>query len=187
MIDLNGSFGQIVKANTILSHIENGAPKAINNALNRTIDGVRTDVARKITKMYDIKMTDVRAGMKVRKSTMATLRASVNGAGSPIPLIKFRVTPNKPGYQAPGTVLRASVKRSGGKPIPDAFVAKMSNGHIGVFERSGKASKPIEQLYGPAIPQMMNEANIQKEVMTGAESRFEKRLDHEIAYLLGKE
>lgn len=184
MIDL---MTDIAKANVLLSHIEKGAPKAINSALNRTIDGVRTDITKQVTATYDIKAKPVRASMKITRSSMSTLQAAVSGAGSPIPLINFHVTPNKPGKQAPGTILRASVKKSGGKPIPDAFVQKMSSGHEGVFKRGGKERLPVKEFYGPSVPQMMGEEKIQKQIIESAGERFSNRIDHEIERLLAKE
>jgi len=177
---------QISKAHIMLSHIENGAPKAISAALNRTVDGVRADVVREVTETYDIRAKDVRANVGVKKSNLSTLRAAVYGKGSPIPLINFRVTPSKPGQQRPGTVLRASVKRSGGLPIPGAFVARFKSGHAGVLRRTGKARLPVRELFGPALPQMMGGEKVRKEVLARAEERFGKRLDHEIARLLKK-
>jgi len=184
MIDLTAD---IAKAHLLLSHIENGAPKAINAALNRTIEGVRTDVTREVTRTYDIKARDVRAVMKIKKSDIASLRASLSGAGNPIPLINFRVSPNKPGAQKAGTALRVSVKRSGGKVISGAFVAQMKSGHVGVFVRKDKKRLPVQELYGPAVPQMMGGDKVQQAVLAGAEDRFPKRLDHEIERLLSKE
>lgn len=185
MIDLTAD---IAKANILLSHIKNGAPKVINSTLNRTIDGVRTDTVREITKTYDIKATPVRASMKLKKSTLSSLQASIASTGSPIPLINFRVTPNKPGKLSPGTAIKVSVKRSGGKPLNnDVFIARMSSGHVGIFERVDKGRLPIRELYGLSTPQMMAEEHIQGDVLTRAEERFNQRLDHEIQFLLSKE
>ncbi|MBP2655405.1 MAG: hypothetical protein H6Q73_2974 [Firmicutes bacterium] len=184
MIELSAEG--IAKAHVLLSHIGNGAPKAISSALNRTIDGVKTDVTRKVTETYDIKAKDVRATLRVQKANTDTLQASVSANGSPIPLIKFRVTPNKPGQKKIGTLLRASVKRSGGKPISGAFVAKFKSGHIGIMQRDGKNRLPVKELYGPAVPQMMSENKVREYVVDGAGERFEKRLDHEIEWLLNK-
>jgi len=181
MIDLSA---EIVKAHTALSHIENGAPKAIMRALNRTIDGVKTDIVTQVTSTYDIKAGKVRKVIKATHSK-TNLQASVSAKGSKIPLIQFRVTPNKPGQQKPGVVLRASVKQSGGKPIPGAFIMRMSGGQVGVALRAGKQRLPVKELYGPAIPQMIDEPVIQKYIMDGTNDRFQKRIDHEIAFILG--
>lgn len=175
---------ELVKANSILGHIKNGAPRAINGALNRTIDGVKTDIVAHVRNTYDIKPGEVRKLLKATHSKPTTLQASIRAKGSRIPLIQFHVTPNKPGQQSSGTVLRASVKQSGGKPIPGAFVMKMSDGKLGVAMRVGKQRLPVKELYGPAIPQMIGEENIQKYVMNGADERFKKRIDHEIDRLL---
>jgi len=174
---------EIIKAHTALSHIKNGAPKAIMRALNRTIDGVKTDIVAQVASTYDIKPGKVRKVIKAIHSKM-NLQASIKAEGSKIPLIQFRVTPNKPG-QKPGTVLRASVKQSGGKPIPGAFIMRMSSGQLGVALRAGKQRLPVKELYGPAIPQMIDEPVIQKYIMDGTNDRFQKRIDHEIAFILG--
>jgi len=172
----------IAKIHTLLSHIENGAPRAINGALNRTIDGVRTDIVNQVKNNYDIKPTKIRAALKVTHSKPATLQASVNAKGEKIPLVQFRVSPNKPGQQSDDGI-RVSVKRSGGKQLPNAFVAS-ANGRVGVFERIDKSRLPIKELNGPAVAQMVNEPTIQKYILDGAGERFSKRADHEIDRLL---
>lgn len=177
----------LLKAHTMLSHIENGAPRAISNALNRTIDGVKTDVVREVVAQYDIKPGAVRKIITVKKSYPTYLTASIGSAGSPIPLIQFSVNPSKPtkvkGLWAPVSV---SVKRSGGKTILGAFVARASSGKVAVMARVGKERLPIKELFGPAIPQMMGEPMVKERIMINAEERFTKRIDHEVAWLLEK-
>ena len=182
MIDI---ASELLRAHSILGHIKNGAPRAISNALNRTIDGVKTDIVREVTSRYDIKPGKVREAIKVNKSFSTTLRASVSSSGSPIPLIQFNVSPSRPGKQKTGVQLRASVKRSGGRPIPGAFVANIG-GKLQVAVRTGKPRTPTKQLFGPAVPVMMGEVNIHALIMENAESRFAKRIEHEIAFLLSK-
>lgn len=181
MIDLDVSAAKIAEANILLSHVKNGASVAINAALNRTIDGVRTDATRAVTATYDIKSKDVRDVMKIKKSTVSTLEAAVSATGGPIPLMKFKVKTGNPGMP-----LRASTKRSGGKDIPTAFVATMKNGHIGVFRRTGGSRYPIKELYGPSVAQMLGEQNVQQGIMDKASERFVERLDHEIGRVMDK-
>ena len=175
----------LLKAHTMLSHIENGAPRAISNALNRTIDGVKTDVVREVVAQYDIKPGGIRKIITVAKAFPSKLTASIGSAGSPIPLIQFSVNPSKPtkGQNSPISV---SVKRSGGKTIPGAFIARASSGKIAVMARVGKERLPIKELFGPAIPQMMGEPGVKERILAGAEERFTKRIDHEVAWLLEK-
>lgn len=183
MIDLDVSAAKIAEANILLSHVKNGAPIAINAALNRTIDGVRTDATRAVTATYDIKSKDVRDAMKIKKSTVSTLEAGVSATGGPIPLMKFKV---KPGNPETGMPLRASTKRSSGKDIPSAFVTTMRNGHTGVFRRVGDSRYPIKELYGPSVAQMLGEQNVQQGITDKASERFVERLDHEIGRVMDK-
>ena len=195
MIELSVQDSQIVKAHALLSHIEKGAPRAIAAALNRTIEGVKTDATKMITTTYDIKAGDVRPIIKAHRASASTLLASARASGGVIPLKKFRVLSSKP-----GTALRVSVKKSGGKAIKGAFEATMKEvgfgknrraaepgeEHVGIFRRKGKARTPIKELYGPSVAQMMGEVGVIEYVSIGAADRFEKRLDHEIGRLLSK-
>ncbi|GMB00433.1 phage tail protein [Pelosinus sp. IPA-1] len=186
LIDFPGFAQEVARANALLSHIKNGGPRAINSALNRTITGVRTDLVRSVRDNYDVKASDVRNAMQLKKSNPSTLTASIGASGAPLPLINFRVKPAQPGKQKPGSTLRVSVKKSGGKPIKGAFVAKLQGGRVGVAIRVGKARLPLKELHGPSVPQMLGEANLATNVMSSAQERFLKRIAHEVDWLLEK-
>lgn len=175
---------QLQKADVWLANVKDGVSKALASALNRTAQNVAAEATRKTRETYDIKAGDVRRTVRISRATKNNLTAYVKSLGSPIPLIQFKVRPSRPPKRPPA-VLTASVKRSGGKPIPGAFVSTMNSGHMGVFERVGKKRLPVRELHGPPAPTMLNEPGVRQHIEEQAVIRLEKRLDHEILRLLG--
>lgn len=148
--------------------------KALYFAKNRALNTVKTELARGVPKKYDTKQKTIRDRTRVNKNT-----GEVSVKGSPIRLFKFRVTPTSPRRQ----LVTASVKRAS-KSLPHAFVAQMSNGHIGIFERVGKSRYPIRQLYSVSAPQMAGNEEVLEGAMERASIVFDERLSHEIGRLL---
>ena len=65
-----------------------------------------------------------------------------------------------------------------------AFIAR--SGFNGVYARKGKSRLPIQQLYGPAVPQMLSNGVV-KLITDEARATFAQRVDHEIDRVLQKE
>lgn len=181
MIDIDAS--DLVQTTEELRALRRKIPKAFSSALNRTIQGVRTEAVKKVRETYDIKAGDVRQTIRLTKSTPATTQADMVSRGSNIPLIKFKTKPSKPPKKQP-RVLKASVKRSGGRPIPGAFVTKVGS-HIGVLKRIGRARLPIRELYGPSVPAMLDEDGVSEYIQEQAKTRLEERFAHEVNRLIG--
>ena len=72
--------------------------------------------------------------------------------------------------------------------IPNTFVAQMSNGHTGIFERTGGATDSdgdeIRELMGSSVPQMLGNEEVEQRLGEESMEKFEERLDHEIIRLL---
>ena len=61
----------------------------------------------------------------------------------------------------------------------------MKSGHIGVFHRAnGNSSLPIQQNYGPSVPQMLESKSVSAFIKEKAQEVLETRLEHEIDVLL---
>lgn len=178
---------QVKQATISLQFVEKNIPKAFRSAINRVGQGIKTEVSRKIREKYDIKAGDVKkhGNIRVIKSNAAKMELLLHSKGRNIPLIRFKTKPSKPPARPP-KVLTASVKKSGGKPIPGAFVAGMRSGHVGVFRRHGMNRLPIQELYGPAVPVMMSEESVVEHLQNEAHIRMQKRLDHEVNRVLGR-
>jgi len=77
------------------------------------------------------------------------------------------------------------VKRSGtAESLNRAFSAQMGE-HRDIYERLGPSRFPVEELYGPATPQMMySNEDVLDEIEQKMADTYEKRIDHEILRIL---
>lgn len=178
---------QLQKATISLQFVEKNIPKAFSAALNRVGQGVKTEASKKVRETYDIRAGDVKryGNIRITKANFAKLELLLTSRGPSVPLIRFKTSPSKQSSRSP-RVLSASVKRSGKKPIPGAFIRSMESGHAGVFKRSGKRRLPIQELFGPAVPVMMSEPGVAEHLQNEANIRMQKRLDHEVDRVLGR-
>ncbi|WP_425057622.1 hypothetical protein SCACP_21390 [Sporomusa carbonis] len=201
MIELSAE--QLERAQKLLGHIPGAVPKAIANAINRAAEGGRTDAVKKTREVYTISPSRIRETMEIRKAQTSNLSAAVISRGQPRALSYFKIKPSKPTKRRPKDGVYAQVKYGAGGIIAKSFVAKMANGHIGVFNRSAvkymkdqgprpkkrgagntKGRFAIDQHYGPSVPQMLGNQSVIKFVEEGAKRRLDERLDHEINRIL---
>lgn len=186
-----GIDGNLYKqAQDALRHLPKAADKAVARALNRALEGARTDVVKKICAEYAIRPVDVRKTLHIVRAKPDKLEARILSSGRAIPLIRFRVSPIRPPQQkgkkiAERRVVVAGVKFGTAEPFPYSFIAKVGNEHVGVFSRVGNTSLPIKQKYGPAIPQMLGNEAVLKYIEEQAKGRLERELRHQINYLFG--
>jgi hypothetical protein len=160
------------------------AKKAMVRAINRAVEGARTDAVKKVCEAYVIKPSDVRKTIVIARANSRKMEARIISTGRPIPLMKFKVNPKKPGDRK--KIVIAGVKMGTAAQMPHSFIAQMKSGHIGVFSRATGAPRlPIEQKYGPSVPQMMGNKDVIDFIEKRARERLDKELRHQIAYLLG--
>lgn len=173
----------IERAEQLLKHIPNAAPKALSRAINRAAESARTEAARKVRETYFIPHNAVLSTIKIDKASEGRLMAKVTSRGHATPLINFRVTPKQPQPRRKSPII-VRVKQGQGGSVKRAFVARMKSGHVGVFERAGKKRTPIRQLFGPPIPEMLGNPTVTDWVEQKAAERLDERLDHEIGRML---
>ncbi len=179
------TIDQMEKAEEMLQHLPGEAPKAMASALNRAAQSARTEASRKVREKYYVKHKDVTSTIKIYRANPSDLSAVVTSRGNLMTLSKFRVTPKRPQPRRKAPI-KVRVQRGEGGPIKGAFVARMKSGHVGVFKRVGKARLPIEQLYGPSIPQMLDSKTVREWVEQKAAEVLDQRLEHEIMRRLNK-
>lgn len=179
MIRVTSNADQVKAAINQMKNIEKRIPKAFSSALNRTGQGLKTEAVKMVTGTYDVKAKDVRPTIRLTKSQAGNLQLEMISKGKNIPLIRFRTKPKNIPKRKP-KVLVASVKRSGGKPIPGAFITRVG-GHVGVLTRVGVSRLPIRELYGPSVPVMLGNERVSNHLEKEARKRMKIRLDHEIA------
>lgn len=171
------------KATRLLAGINGGVYKAVGSALSRAAATGKTAAKQPVTKEYTISQSEFLARTRninhfVRESS-GGISVVFGFRGNVIPLMKFNTRVNGSGQ------IVTQVKRSGSaETLNRAFSAQMG-GHKGIYERVGVKRFPVEELYGPATPQMMySSEEVTDEIERKVADTYEKRIDHEILRIL---
>src|SRR6056297_1550293 len=99
-----------------LRDVKNGARTAIMRAINRSLTGIKTDMAWETTKVLNLKQKRVKKDIKVYKASKTDLSGQVSSSGDSLNLIQYGAKQRKKGVSV-------KVLKSGGrKTIPGAFI-----------------------------------------------------------------
>lgn len=167
----------------LLAGINGGIYKAVGGALTRAAAAGKTAAKQPVTREYSISQSEFLSQTRninhFVRDTGGGLSVVFGFRGNVIPLTKFNTRVNNSGQVV------TQVKRSGAAATLDrAFTAQMG-GHRGVYERLGVKRFPVEELYGPATPQMMySNEEVMDEIEAKMAETYEKRIDHEILRVL---
>lgn len=169
--------------------------KAVVRALNKTAAQAKTAASQEVRAAgYNIKASAIKKSFVIQRAKAGSLVVVLKATGRPIALINYgaRQTKNGVSFQV----------KSGRQTLRHAFIATMSNGHQGVFERFGpaaiKGSKvvvngkkrrpntPIREKFGPSIPQSLANDAVEKALMAKIRQKFPQILRHELAFVASK-
>lgn len=150
---------------------EENARKACVMAGKRAATAARAAGSRQIRSIYTMKAADVKAKARI-KGTGDGAVIEIKGATEPV--TKYRAAKRKSG-------IFVSVKRGGMKKVERSFA-------IGTrfVARVGRERFPIKGLYGPSVPQLYGNPDVMKTMEERGSEVFDERLEHEIAFRLGK-
>lgn len=196
------------RAKKLLAGIEGGMDKAVKNALDRAVSHLRSHSAQAIRERYAISVANIRASENVRVSYNYHNgpTAAVMFYGSKIPLYRYdgaapaQPTPDTskwveamvngayrwvhPSVAAQGHQLKSTSPTQ----FRHAFTARMQSGHVGIFERNGKADgkggDAIKELMGSSVPEMLGSEEVSEKLAQDSMKKFEERLDHEVLRIL---
>lgn len=178
-LDVRHNFGDIAKRlDRIADELRE---KVIPQTLNALAQNAERDMAREISREFNITRAQVSEGLRIDRATAkagkrfltATLYAPSRKRGRGLNLIRFvekKVTFAEARRRAKaGTLpmLRVAIKRGNTKVLQRAFIA--NNGRT-VFERTGKARLPIKALTTIDIPQMFMTRRIHQRVVARIQS-----------------
>ena len=181
-INIRTNFPQVVAEMNRLGR--DMGDKAMVRALNKTVAQGETEMARRISKEFNISSATAKSRLAIRRASAkggavrfeAILEASRRGKGRSMNLIAFvekSVSMAEARRRAKkGTLnqLRFQIKRSGGKKtIAGAFI---QNKGRTVFIRTGKSRFPIKALNTIGIGQMFNTRRINSAVIDVMLKRF---------------
>lgn len=173
----------IRRVERVLSGVPGGAERALSGAVNRGLSRVRTEAARQVREVYAVQSAVFSSAANIRTGRAGTgnLSGFVSFSGYKIPLYKFRATSDSTGKH-----VRAAVKKGGGTEFRHAFIARMNNGHTGIFERKTSDRFPIEEKMGLAAAQMVKNEKIVNAIEKGTQELVSKRIEHEIERILSR-
>lgn len=158
------------------------APAVMNRALNRAITHLKKVVVAKTTEKYNIKPTPINKTLTIKRSTRASMGAGLYSEGTKEPIKKYKVLPRNGPNPKSKRRIQVAVKQEDPKTLFHAFVIQRYGG--AVYERKTSNRYPLRQIYGPAVPQILDNPDTRKQAMKEAWKMYEKRLDHEIKYQL---
>lgn len=181
-IVLEKNESDMKKATRLLSGCSEAIPSVFSNAMNRAAEQGRTAAIRCVTKEYTVKARTVRETMNIKKASKDDLKTELTSRGSRLPLRDFRHSPSTGDTTGSNRKqIRVAVKRGSMRPLENAFVYR---GRI--FQRLGSARLPVEQKFSNAVPVMLNNENVVKEVTETMENAMSRRLDYEVKRTLDK-
>ena len=173
----------------LLAGFPSGVEKASRSAMSRAVSHLRTNSAKAIRERYDISAANVKAdeNVTVRYSIQNGVQATVAFAGRKFTLYKHGGA--SPGMPVSGVPARGHQMKSTSPAVfHGAFVARMSSGHVGIFERTGgmtsAGKEQIQELMGSSVPQMLGSPAVAEKLSKEAMEKFEDRLKHEINAIL---
>jgi hypothetical protein len=198
LIDKDRIDRQMQAMRGALEHIKDGYKTVAMRAVNKTLDGMRTDVVRLIRSTYAVPARDLREKLSVIKAKKSYLRGSLSAKGPiSVPLMRYGAYPRAPFISAPkgprgkrhkGVTVKVRAD-AGRKGVRHAFVLNSpSTGRPEVVKKVHADRRyPIRILYGPghlaALREDENLGSLQEQAM----ERFSKAVDHEARYLIEKE
>jgi len=174
-----------------LSRIRSDTKLAAVRATNDALRGIQSEATRLIRGKVTLTATVIRQRFSIRRMSVSNLNAAITCQGNPVPLINYTARQVRGGVTV--RILRATSR----KTIPHAFVATMRSGHRGAFWREwdrfrvpvrrsfpygilagGQYAKPIRELYGPRVPDFLDDPDIMTPVLANANIRLQARLEH---------
>ena len=82
--------------------------------------------------------------------------------------------------RASGSGVSVEIKRGQRKLLPRTFIAKMKSGHMGVFERAGKARLPIKEKVTIDVQYMFGSKKVIEATKKRVIEQFDKNFTHEL-------
>lgn len=186
-----------------LRNVRNGAPRALKSAVNRTLTGVKTDMARETQQRLALKQQRIKEDIKIaKKATTRDFSGRVSSSGQPVSFYQFGAKQRKKGVSV------RVLKSEGRKTVRGAFIARGKYGNKMVFWRqvtSDNAGKintkkkkpwmvyaklpeeyryPVEALHGPRIQDITARPEVMQAVQDKATVRLRKELASQTDRLL---
>ena len=200
-VQLNKS--ELRAVHSMLRGVEKSIGVVIQQSVNRTLTGVRTDSTNEVAKVITPTKRVIRKSMTLQRMTAKDGRAFFKCRGKPLNLIHFKARQTQKG-------VTVQVLKSGGrKLIPHAFKTKIKNELVAVRQYKGERRKWVKKggshkWYGTlpnqyrfpnehlrfltslAIPAVLGHKPTIDEVLRLCDVRLSKNLNTRLNYELSK-
>jgi len=147
-------------------------PKALNQAINKTLKKAATISDTVIRESLNLKKQKVFKSFTIVSSSIAKLQGLLRVRGTPQPLIDFKDT-----KQTKKGVTFKVKKEKGRRLLKGAFIATMRSGHRGVFQRrfktkgaGAKHGLPIDEKFTTTVMQAFTNRKVRAELFKLGES-----------------
>jgi hypothetical protein len=153
-------------------------PAALSRAVNRAIRSGYTQTKRGIVAETGLQTKYVTPSLRIDKSAPATLTATLRSKPTPVPLVAYFLK----GFRS-GQGIGGRAYRMGSAPA-HAFEGMFKSGYRGVFERKGKKRTELRLLFGPPIPEVVEQRHIFAAIRGRVAEVYEARRAYEIDRLI---
>lgn len=177
----------IDRIHTILAGVQDADKKVLKPAMARALMAGKAESKRQAVSVYHIKPGEFNKNSYIKYRGIkhhgeGEMIGEIEFAGSPVPLIKYKVTPQTPAKGKPAAA--AVLKKNA--PVPfdrenDVHVLQMQSGHIGIFK--GENGK-LKELYAPSTPKMIENEEVRTKIEGRVNEVLNQRIGHEIERLL---
>ena len=165
---------------------EKDARKAASRAINRSLVAGRKAAGEEVARDYKISGGKVNKLGKFDKANSNNISAKITWKGPAIPLEEWGTNPKNPPKRRRKKPILGTVFRGTKTTYRGAFIGRNRGGQSRAYVRSTKNRFPIKRVYGPSAASLVGARLVQERFTRRANEILEKRLEHEINYILSQ-
>lgn len=133
--------------------------KSLRNAGDRAARKLMTDAVKYVQTRKRLKSTFIRKGMSVQRpgqsSSIDQLAWTLRVSGAAVPLAQYGSTAFKGSKKKGEGGVKVRINPGKATKLKSAFRQTLDSGHVGIFQRKGKARFPIKQLMSMPLSQII--------------------------------
>ncbi len=188
MIEISAS--EVARVEAMLAGIPGGAESALKTAISKGQSTARQETATGVMKTYQISKSNLRTAQNVKIKTSVgagMVVGQVLYSGTKLSLYRYDISHKYTSNGKDRKLLAAKKLLSTARTdFPNAFIAQMKNGHLGVFARKEDSAYPIKEIMGDSYPQMVANPAVMDDVQTKTVETVNSELGNAITKELNK-
>lgn len=165
---------------------EKDARKAAYRAINRSLVSGRKAAGEEVAKDYKISGGRVNKLGKFARANPSNIEATITWKGPGLELKEWGTNPSNPPKRRRKKPILGTVFRGTKTTYRGAFINRNKGGKVRAYVRTSKKRFPIRPVYGPSPAQLVGAKLVRERFTKRASEMLEKRLEHEINYILSK-